>query len=116
MLWDRVAGVLEVGGVAMDFDQRQANESLGLQSTELMRRLNERTRGELTRPDYIGIYKHTLAKGILAGRRSTESTLVVPTTRHAWVQETAEAQIEAMRSSGVRVVGDLDELSPRLRT
>jgi len=116
LLWRRVAQVL---GVAVDdcvIGGMGVNESLGLESAELMRRLNPLTReAGLSRVRYQQLFKHRLAKRTLAKRRDAESRLALPGGRHGWVRETAARQVAAVRSSGVDVVGDLAELEPVLR-
>lgn len=113
LLWQRFAGVLGVDPEGYVTDGLGGNESLGLESAELMRRVNAHlaasTRG--TR-GYNPSFKHLLAKEILAARRAEESTLAIPPAVHDWVCEAAEEHIDAVRGSGVHVVGDLDELRP----
>ena len=113
LLWQRFAGVLGIDPEGYVTEGLGGNESLGLESAELMRRVNAHlaatkggTRG------YNPNFKHRLAKEVLAARRSEESTLALPPAVHEWACTVAEEHIEAVRGSGVAVVGDLEELRP----
>jgi hypothetical protein len=113
VLWQRLAQVFGINSQGYVVDGLGGNESLGLESTELMRRLNPLTReAGINRTSYHQIFKHTLAKGVLAERRSLESRLALPVAHHEWATATANRQIESLRASGVHVVGDLADLEP----
>ncbi len=75
-LWLRVAEVMGVDGNLFDASGRGSNESLGLESAELMLRLNQvsRARG-LEWAVYNEMFKHALAKRALSKRRHRESRL-----------------------------------------
>ena len=89
------------------------NESLGLESAELMRRVNAHlARSKGGTRGYNPNFKHRLAKEVLAARRAEESTLALPPAVHEWAGAVAEEHIEAVRSSGVAVIGDLEDLRP----
>jgi hypothetical protein len=115
-LWLRVAEVLGIDGSQYDASGRGSNESLGLESAELMLRLNSvsRARG-LEWPMYNDMFKHALAKRGLSKRRHRESRLRVPRDLEPWVRERTAEQIEAIKASGAAVVGDLDDLQPVFR-
>jgi hypothetical protein len=112
-LWNRVARVLGIDASLFDASGRGSNESLGLESAELMRRLNEvsRTRG-LEWPVYNEMFKHALAKRGLSKRRHRESRLRLPRELEPWAQARTTEQIKAIEASGADVVGDLDDLQP----
>jgi hypothetical protein len=115
VLWRRVAGVLQVDPAGYVTEGLGGNESLGMESAELMRRVNgvvRRTSG--ARRSYNRVFKHQLAKQVLSQRRAEESVLTVPRSLHSWIDETAARQVAAVGASGVHVVGDLDELRPVL--
>ncbi|MGH3361612.1 MAG: hypothetical protein ACRDOM_04060, partial [Nocardioides sp.] len=115
VLWQRVAQVLEIDPEGYRTDDIGGNQSLGLESAELMRRLNPTTRtAGLSKALYQRMFKHGLAKHSLARRRGAESALGLPEQYHDWARKTATRHIEAIRHSGVRVIGDLDELEPIL--
>jgi hypothetical protein len=113
VLWRRLTQVFGIEPDGYVTEGLGGNESLGLESAELMRRLNPLTRvAGVRRAPYNQIYKHGLAKQILALRRSTESTLSLPARYHSWASRTAQGQIAALRECDVHVVGDLGELEP----
>ncbi|TIC84203.1 hypothetical protein [Nocardioides sp. GY 10127] len=86
----------------------RANESLGGASARLMRLLNERS-GDLGSEQYLHRFK-ALAKYTLGADRDSEPRIgfVVPD----WLAERSRAEVSALAGSGVRLVGDLDELTP----
>jgi hypothetical protein len=112
-LWMRVAEVMGVDGSRFDASGRGSNESLGLESAELMLRLNRvsRTRG-LEWPVYNEMFKHALAKRGLSKRRHRESRLRLPRELEPWARAKSAEQIRAIEASGAEVVGDLDDLQP----
>jgi hypothetical protein len=112
-LWLRVAEVMGVDGSLFDASGRGSNESLGLESAELMLRLNQvsRARG-LEWPVYNEMFKHALAKRGLSKRRHRESRLRLPKALEPWARAKTAEQIRAIEASGAAVVGDLDDLQP----
>jgi hypothetical protein len=116
-LWRRMAEVVDIDPDGYDLSDLGSNASLGMESAELMRRVNERLQEQgLAVPVYNRVFKHNVAKNVLAARKSQESKVVLPTEYHDWARARAEQQIRAIEASGARVVGDLDELRPRLDT
>jgi hypothetical protein len=116
-LWRRMCDVLGVDPEGYDLSDLGSNASLGMESAELMRRVNVRL-SELGTPVpvYNRIFKHRLAKQILAARKGEESKVLLPAEYHDWARAKAEQQIGAIRDSGAHVVGDLEELRPVLKT
>lgn len=112
-LWSRFASVVGVDAAEYDASGSGTNESLGLESAELMRRLNDlsRTRG-MDWPEYDEAFKHALAKRTLARRKNLESSLALPPEQEPWVRARAEEMKQAVRASGASVVGDLADLDP----
>lgn len=115
-LWRRFAAALDLSPTGVDASHLGANESLGLESAELMRRINERLDGldDVTLQTYNRVFKHQLGKKILTRRRPEESHVVLPTEYHEWVRNQAERHVAAIRTSGTRVHGSLEDLQPRL--
>lgn len=114
LLWQRFAQVLGVDPALATTEGHNANESLGLESAELMRRLNEMARDAgVDKKTYTSAFKHRLSKQVLALRRQQESGLVLPAAHHAWAEAVARRQVQDVRALGVHVVGDLEELVPR---
>ena len=114
ILWRRFSEAIGIasGGYRM---VNPANESLGASSAELLRRLNV-SLGDSTinEKKYNTVVRSLLARQILAGRRALETKVALPKTAGPWATREAERIIDAVGSSGVKVIGDLSELQPRL--
>jgi hypothetical protein len=115
-LWERFAQVLGVAQVAVDLEDVRRNDGLGLASTEVMRRVNIRSREDkISSTVHRKLLTHQLAKQGLSqldrGQRPT-----IPQELHPWVLTRAEGQVEGLKASGVDLVGDLDDLRPDLST
>ena len=110
LLWQRFAEVLETDAEGLR-PARAANESIGAASTLALRRLNEmlEARG-LKGQDGAPLRKGVLAKQVLAARKNQEPVTGLPVA--AWVEEESRRMRRALARSGVRVVGDLDDLTP----
>jgi hypothetical protein len=116
-LWRRVARVVGIEPQGYDLSDLGSNASLGMESAELMRRLNVRLDEQgVALPTYNRVFKHKVAKKILSARKGQESKVLLPVEYHDWARDRADQQIEAIRSSGAEVVGDLDDLRPVLDT
>jgi hypothetical protein len=116
-LWKRFASVLGLDPYRFDATGGGSNESLGLESTELFLRLNRASRlNNMTWDVYRESLKSTLAKRGLSRRRPSETAIALPERMHGWVRACAADQVEAVRSSGVDVVGDLADLEPKLES
>jgi hypothetical protein len=100
---------------ALDLDPGRevatANESLGLASLLVLRRVNELLdeRG-LAFPAGQGLRKRVLAKTVLAARRGEEPALGLTTP--PWVRDQAERTARMLREAGTRLVGDWADLEP----
>lgn len=113
LLWRRFAQVLGIDPGVGDPEVSNGNESLGVESAELMRRLNELAAAAgVDKRTYTNAFKHRLGKQVLAVRRRDESSLVLPDEFRPWASEAAAGQIDGIRRLGVPVVGDLAELTP----
>ena len=115
-LWSRFASVLGI-----DPQQYDAigggNESLGLESTELMRRVNLLSKEQgMTWPVYDARLKRGLAKRGLSGRKALETRVTIPAEFHAWVLSRSNEQVATIKASGTHVTGDLEDLTPTLRS
>ncbi|HEY3528482.1 MAG TPA: hypothetical protein VGK78_04985 [Nocardioides sp.] len=108
VLWHRFC---EVAGIRDDSswdEPPRTNESLGVASALVMRRLNERTE-DLEVRDYKLRVK-AVGKHLLPSHRSAEDPIGfrVPD----WLREEAARIRSQISGSGVHVVGDLDDLTP----
>lgn len=117
VLWHRLCEVIGTAYLECSLENARSNASLGLESAELMRRLNKVAREERLSPRvYMEELKHRIAKELLAGRSRDESRLALPEAYHEWAREEAARQIESVSRSGVHVVGELEDLRPVLST
>jgi hypothetical protein len=107
-LWTRFCKALEIDGDAFDLDVPHNNPSLGASSAEVMRLVNKRS-GKVDRTTYL-VFKHTLAKSILAGRGEPEPRVTVPHRFRPWIVETSKEMVGALRELNPHVIGDLDDL------
>ena len=108
ILWDRFCQVAGISPATWQ-DAPRSNESLGAASTLVMRRLNEQT-ADLG----VAAYKQrvkALAKHQLGRRKREEDAIgfTVP----GWLREESRRIARQLESSGVEIVGSLDELEPR---
>jgi hypothetical protein len=114
-LWVRFASVLGIEPSRYDASGRAGNESVGLASSELLRRFNRLSRQQqLSWTVYAEVVKEGVAKHALAPRRPQEPALAIPAELHGWVHEQAEQQRKAIADAGVHVLGDLADLEPVL--
>jgi len=108
VLWERFS---EVAGIRPESSWDEAprtNESLGAASALVMRQLNERTQ-DLSVKGYKRRVK-AVGKHLLPEHRHEEDRIgfQVP----GWLRDEADQIRRRISSSGVHVVGDLDELTP----
>jgi len=114
VLWERMAQVLGFDAAHFSAEgERDANESLGLQSAEIMRRVNPLTRRDgLGYTEYRSGFKQALGKDVLAHRRGLESRVAVPPEQQGWIREVAARHMASVAASGAHLVGDLTDLEP----
>lgn len=112
LLWDRFCEAVGVEGPSTyDNSGGGKNSSLGLQSAELMRRINHKAdAARMAQVDYLTVLKERLAKKVLSRRKPSEGKVGIPASLDEWMLEQQRRQVEAVRQSGVRLVGDLDDL------
>lgn len=115
LLWERFASVLGVSADSVDLSGARPNASLGMAETELLRRLNIALRRGEGVPDwfYTEHVKERLAHQVLAGRPVNDRPVLNP-RQQRWAVERSEKVIAELQGAGYDIVGDLDELRPRL--
>jgi hypothetical protein len=113
LLWQRFASVLGVDPGIVDLSRARANSSLGMPEIEFLRRLNEELPDEVPDWFYMWNVKEALAHQTLAARPA-RGRLVLPADRQPWTADHTDALIQGLRKSSYDVVGDLDELLPRI--
>ena len=115
LLWERFADVLGIPARDYGTALPRHNESLGVEFTEVVRRLNEVSRGAgFGKETHTRLFKHVVARGILAARRSQESRLALPPEQHDWARDTSREQVEVIAQREVTVVGDLEDLQAQI--
>jgi len=107
-LWERFATTLGVDHAGVT-EPGPTNESLGAASAEVLRLLNERVDG-MAYGEYARRVKQQLAKRVLAKRRGEEPGVGYEPSKD--LRERSARMVEQLRGSGIRVVGDLAELTP----
>lgn len=112
-LWQRFARAvgLDADRYPAPGDDLPLNPSLGAAGVELIRRLNERLGDRVAQGPHRDLVKFAVANSTLAGR-ADDPRLQVPAEHRGWVADRAAAIVAQLRSAGVRVVGDLDDLVP----
>ncbi|WP_126688253.1 hypothetical protein [Nocardioides ferulae] len=107
LLWDRFC---EVAGVSAApwLEAPRANESLGTASVALMAQLNAEL-ADLDKLEYKKKVK-ALAKHVLVNHKEHEDTIGFTVPR--WLRKNADRIVARIADSGVRVVGDLADLTP----
>ena len=112
LLLERFCQVIGVDPDPLDTSRSRSNPSIGMVQAELLRRVNLALGSRLPHPraGYRGPGKKFLAETILIKQEGRPPRLPVRT--RAWVEERSQALVEALRSGGYDVVGDLDELLP----
>jgi hypothetical protein len=113
LLWQRFAAATGLPEAPYDLELPSRNPSLGLVEAELLRRLNAELT-ELSWPQYESLVKHRFAEQHLAHVGSRRTT--VPQRWHERVEEISASVIEELKTLGVQVVGDLEELQPRFES
>jgi hypothetical protein len=109
LLWHRFAHVIGVDPSVCRDRTVDSNPSLGLASTELLRRVN----GELGKVDYFDYartVKRQLAREILGSRASLESRAWLNRKGLRFAAQWNRKVREAIERHGVMVVGTLDDL------
>ena len=107
-LWHRFAAAARVDPSGIE-QPPPANESLGAASAEVLRRVNSLV-DEMDYGDYAPLVKHELAQRVLGPRRREEPA--VGFDPPDWLLRRAARMADNLRDTGVRVVGDLADLTP----
>jgi hypothetical protein len=109
---ERFFGVLGIDDAgSLTVPSLTQNQSLGIRSLELVRRVQERL-DDGDRERLHLVLKYVLTRRVLAERAVDEPALTLSADQRAWAREQAAAMADGLRALGVRVVGDLDDLIP----
>lgn len=96
----------------LSWPKRDVNASWGYVEAELYRRVNETLGKRLRRyeRDYQPGLRWPLVRGALP--RGASARIPLPPDHLGWVGEAAQAHVDYLRTSGIRVHGDLERLLP----
>jgi hypothetical protein len=109
LLWERFAGVVGIPPAVCAEAPAEANPSLGLASTELLRRINVGIT-DVSRYDYERVVKRRLARQTLSTRKHLEPPIALNRRGHRLAARWNHRVRESADHHGVSVVGDLAEL------
>ncbi len=112
VLWQRFNSLLGIDAERLTHDLPPANSTLDAVQLELLRRLNDRLRGNIAWARYESAVKECLAGNILivAPRRQM---VTLPAEEFGWVSAKAAEFVAYLRAQRYHIVGDLGDLEPR---
>jgi hypothetical protein len=111
-LWNRFASVVGLDPGVTYAESETTNASLGGAEVTMLRRLNNALAElELPRAAYVNWVRETIVKEVLA-QRPDKVQATVPPKRRPQVDRITARWLEEIRTSGVDVVGTLDDLEP----
>ena len=110
LLWDRFLTAINVSGDGTTLAEYR-NQSMGATSTKLMRAVAKEA-ADLSSFDRRLAVRWGLAKQILTKRSSFEPHLAITPAQQSVLKARAIEMTNSIVASGVRVIGDLDELIP----
>jgi hypothetical protein len=111
LLWQRFCAVVGLTTSRYGLDVPRVNKSLGSAETELLRRLNERLAGRISKQMYNQWVQVFIARRVLEPREG-QLRFSLPAEDFPWVRKHAEDMADFVRQRGYQVVGDLDEVIP----
>jgi len=114
LLWERFASVIGVDPAMYDATADQtANFTLSYTAAELLRRVNERLGDSISPVDHRRVVNGFVANTVLRDdsheRAASDRARLSPVT-HAWAVQRGARMVAAVAASGVKVVGDLEDL------
>jgi hypothetical protein len=114
-LLERFCSVLDIDVGPLVTDAARANQSMGAEQAELLRRVNIALGDRLPHPraGYARVAKDHLGDRVLAAQDGLPLTL--PSRLDDWVHEASRSMVDRIRARGYTVVGDLEELMPAVR-
>lgn len=111
LLWERFAGVLRLELHRYNLDILGTNPSLGAADAALLRRINVDLAGKLSWPDYNQLVKFGLAPAMATG---ADERIALPDEAFKWAVEWAGEAIKKLAGAGYQLVGDFDDLIPKI--
>ena len=113
ILWDRFAAVVGIDPARFDTSRTErSNEGLGWAELETLRRVNVALDGRISQPYFSEVVSQLFAREVMAGL-ATSSKAALPQDLGSLADSIARRWIDAIRTAGYHVVGDLDDLCPQ---
>jgi hypothetical protein len=111
-LWRRYCRAFGVDPRWAPANAARVNASLGIDEAQLVRELNRRLRrASIDNAHYRTLVRQVVVHETLAQRERMRRVTVPPHTR-PWIEEVTDEWLSWVAGSGIRVVGDLDDLRP----
>ena len=108
--WERFADACAIDSEGLDLDQVKVNESMGVVEAELLRRVNQALSGRIaTSRDQSVLLRDLFAHEILVPQGS--EPIAISAEQYDEAAERADQAIAELRESGVKVHGDLSDLT-----
>jgi hypothetical protein len=111
LLQRRFASVVGFDATTVEDPPPKANESIGAVEVAVLQSVNRSAKGRLDWGAYRALVKNFVVPQMLASRPD-QMRVVLPESSRSWVEAETRRTVEAVRSLGCDVVGDLDELAP----
>ena len=111
-LWQRFCTALGIDPAWAPAEGSRRNPSIGTAESTLLRQVNARLKAAgLPSDQYRALVRQLVVHETLAERPDMRP-VTLPPDAYDWAEEVAQTWIEWVKGSGVRVVGDLEELRP----
>ena len=112
LLWHRYCEAFGIDPAWAPAESSRENVSIGTAETALLRRFNRRLKkAGLPGEDYRRIVRQLVVHETLAQRKDM-TRAALPPSAFPWVEEIAQEWVDWVEGSGIRVVGDIDDLRP----
>jgi hypothetical protein len=112
LLLQRFCSVVGVDAASLTERPAWTNETVGVAGTEVLRQVNTRLEGRLNQRQYDRAVKRVLVH--LMARRTGPERFSLPPDQMQWATAWTDATIKTLEERGYPVIGDLDELRPRV--
>jgi hypothetical protein len=114
-LWKRFASVIGVDPAAYKTPERTPNESFGAIEVEMLRRVNLGLGEQLPmRGPYLKNVRDSFTRPVLLGTQREKRKFGVGPDYADWLNERASQTIRELQALDCTIVGDLEELRPKL--
>ncbi len=112
LLWRRYCEAFGIDPAWAPQESERQNVSIGAAETFLLRRLNRHLRESgLSSDEYRRLIRELVVHQTMA-KRPHMTKVTLPPGAFGWADEVADEWIDWVRGSGIRVVGDLEDLRP----